>query len=273
LFGAARQGRGTPATEPHPMSTATYRPSPRFAQFTIKEWNPHDRPRERLRTMGARSLAPRELLALLIETGTPASDDRPARSALDVAGDLLAWFSPHDGAQSLRRIMTAPFAALCEVPGIGPAKAAKIHAALDLGRRAVEEGRPEMERLTCARDVYERLRLSMRDLHHEEFRVLLLNVQLDLLREVVVGRGTLTACGVSPREVFKAALAENAHSVVVVHNHPSGETTASPEDKAFTRQLDEGSRWVGVQLSDHIIIGEGRYFSFAEAGLLTAGWG
>src|SRR5688572_24411258 len=108
-----------------------------FAQYTIKSWPAHDRPRERLRTLGPRSLSPRELLALLIETGIPAADGRPARSALDVAGDLLAWFSPQGGADSLRRIMTAPFSALCEVPGIGPAKAAKIHAALDLGRRAV----------------------------------------------------------------------------------------------------------------------------------------
>ena len=254
------------------MPSLRYRPNPRFGQFTIKEWPAHDRPRERLRTLGPRSLAPRELLALLIETGTPAGPGRPARSALDVAGDLLRWFSPHDGTQSLRRIMTAPFAALCEVPGIGPAKAAKIHAALDLGRRAVEEARPDMERLECTRDVYERVRLTMRDLPHEEFRVLLLNVQCELLREVVVGQGTLTACGVSPREVFKVALAENAHSMVVVHNHPSGECTPSPEDKVFTRHLDEGSQVVGVELVDHIIIGEGRYYSFAEQGLLAAGW-
>lgn len=249
-----------------------YQLNPRFAQHTIKEWPSHDRPRERLRTLGPRSLSPRELLALLIETGIPATDDRPARSALDVAGDLLAWFSPQQGAQSLRRIMTAPFAALCEVPGIGPAKAAKIHAALDLGRRAVEEARPEMERLVCTRDVYERVRVSMRDLPHEEFRVLLLNVQCDLLREVVVGQGTLTACGVSPREVFKVALAENAHSMVVVHNHPSGSCAPSPEDRLFTRQLDKGSEVVGVALVDHLIVGEGCYYSFAEEGLLSAGW-
>jgi DNA repair protein RadC len=255
------------------MPSLTYCPRPRFAQFPIKEWPAHDRPRERLRTLGARSLSPRELLALLIETGVPAGEGRPARSALDVAGDLLAWFSPAEGAQSLRRIMTAPFAALCEVPGIGPAKAAKIQAALDLGRRAVEEARPEMERLTCARDVFERMRVSMRDLHHEEFRVLLLNVQCDLLREVLVGQGTLTACGVTPREIFKVALGENAHSMVVVHNHPSGQTTPSPEDKAFTSQLARGCQVVGVDLYDHVIIGEQRYFSFSEEGLLKPGWG
>jgi DNA repair protein RadC len=262
-----------PSLACRPKPPVSYRPKPHFGQFTIKEWPLHDRPRERLRTLGARSLSPRELLALLIETGIPAGEGRPARSALDVAGDLLAWFSPTEGAQSLRRIMTAPFAALCQVPGIGPAKAAKIHAALDLGRRAVEEARPEMERLLCARDVYERLRVGMRDLHQEEFRVLLLNVQCDLLREVVVGQGTLTACGVSPREVFKVALGENAHGMVVVHNHPSGQTNPSPDDKAFTTQLARGSEVVGVELHDHIIVGEQRYFSFAEEGLLKSNWG
>jgi DNA repair protein RadC len=254
------------------MAVVTYRPNPRLGNFTIKEWPAQDRPRERLRSLGARSLSPRELLALLIETGVPPTDDRPGRSALDLAGDLLRWFSPTEGAQSLRRIMTAPLSALCEVPGIGPAKAAKIQAALDLGRRAVEEGRPDMERLTTSRDVFERMRVSMRDLPHEEFRVLLLNVQCDLLREVVVGQGTLTSCGVSPREIFRVALAENAHSIVVVHNHPSGESNPSPEDRAFTDQLEKGARVVGLGFMDHVIIGEGRYYSFSEEGLLRGGW-
>lgn len=255
-----------------PTVPVRYRPNPSFGRFTIKEWPAHDRPRERLRTLGPRSLSPRELLALLIETGMPAADGRPARSALDVAGELLKWFSPGGGAESLRRIMTAPFAALCEVPGIGPAKAAKIHAALDLGRRAAEEARPEMERLVTSRDVYERMRLSMRDLPHEEFRALLLNVQCELLREVILGQGGLTSCGITPREVFRVALAENAHGIVVVHNHPSGEPTPSPDDRLFTRQLEAGSKVVGVELLDHVVVGEGRYHSFSEEGILSKGW-
>jgi DNA repair protein RadC len=246
---------------------------PPIARHPIRQWPEHDRPRERLRTLGPRALSPRELLALLIETGLPAAAGRPGRSALDVAGELLCAFSPSDGAQSLRRIMTAPISALCQVPGIGPAKAAKIQAALDLGRRAAEEGRPEMQRLECTRDVYERMRLAMRDLPQEEFRVLLLNVQRDLLREVVVGRGTLTSCGVSPREVLRVALAENAHGVVVVHNHPSGEPSPSPEDRFFTRHLEAGCDAVGLELLDHVIMGEGRYHSFAETRMLRgSGW-
>jgi DNA repair protein RadC len=244
-------------------------PTPPGPRLAIKKWPAHDRPRERLRTLGPRALSPRELLALLIETGLPATAGRPGRSALDVAGDLLLRFSPGGEAQSLRRIMTAPLAALCEVPGIGPAKAAKIQAALDLGRRAAEEARPEMERLMCTRDVYERMRLAMRDLPHEEFRVLLLNVQCQLLREVLVGQGTLTSCGVSPREVLRVALSENAYSMVVVHNHPSGEPSPSSEDRFFTKGLLLACETVGLLLVDHIIIGEGRYHSFAESGTLA----
>jgi DNA repair protein RadC len=246
-------------------------PFPQQRHQAIKKWPAHDRPRERLRTLGPRALSPRELLALLIETGIPSTPNRPGRSALDVAGDLLLAFSSGSGEQSLRRIMTAPISALCEVPGIGPAKAAKIQAALDLGRRAAEEGRPDKERLTCTRDVYERMRLAMRDLPHEEFRVLLLNVHHDLLREAVVGQGSLTSCGVSPRDVLRVALAENACRVVAVHNHPSGEPAPSPEDRFFTRHLEQGCEAVGVHLVDHIIIGEGRYHSFSEAGMLQLG--
>jgi DNA repair protein RadC len=240
--------------------------------ITIKEWPVHDRPRERLRAQGPRTLTARELLALLIETGTPASEGRPARSAMDLASDLLRWAAPGEGAESLRRIMTSPLPALCEVPGIGPAKAARILAALDLGRRAIEEARPDLERFTCARDVYERMRVRMRDLPQEEFHILLLNLNGELLRDVVIARGTLDRCAVHARDVFRHALAESAHSVVLVHNHPSGEPTPSPEDRQLTRRFVSAGNLLGVTVVDHVIIGEGRYASFCEEGLLDSGW-
>ncbi len=237
------------------------------ARYTIKEWPTTDRPRERLRQLGPRALSARELLALLIETGVPARDGAPARSALDVAGDLLCRFAPDGAPEPLRRIMTAPYPALCAVPGIGPAKACKILAALDLGRRAAEEARPERERITCARDVYERMRLLMRDLDHEEFHVLLLNTQNEVTRDVLVTRGTLDASLVHAREVFRPALAEAAAGVILVHNHPSGEPSASAEDHEITRQLTEAGEVIGIPVLDHVIVGEGRYLSFAEGAL------
>lgn len=235
--------------------------------YTVKEWPAEDRPRERLERYGPRALAPRELLALLIETGLPALAGRPARSALDLAGDLLREFSAGDGQPSLRRLMTAPITEVCGVPGIGPAKAAKILAALDLGRRAAEEARPERDRMSSPGDVYERMRFTLRDLPHEEFHVLLLNTQNEILRDLQVTRGTLDASLVHPREVFKPAIAESAAAVVLVHNHPSGDPTPSAEDREVTRQLRGAGRVLGIDVLDHVIVGEGRYTSFVEKGL------
>ncbi|CAN5831256.1 MAG: DNA repair protein RadC [Gemmatimonadetes bacterium] len=237
-------------------------------RYTIKEWPSEERPRERLERLGPGALSPRELLAILIETGTPASANKPARSALDLASDLLQHFSTEEGGASLRRIMTASLAELCEVDGIGPAKATKILAAFDLGRRAAEELRPDRSRMSTPRDVYERMRLRMRDLPHEEFHVLLLNTQNEILRDLQITRGTLDASLVHPREVFRPAVVQSAAAVVLVHNHPSGDPSPSAEDRAVTRQLREAGKVVGIDVLDHVIIGEGRYASFVEAGLL-----
>jgi DNA repair protein RadC len=236
---------------------------PRFP--TIREWPSADRPRERLRNLGPRALSPRELLAILIETGVPAASGRPARSALDLAGDLLRHFG---GEAPLRRLTASSAAALCDVPGIGPAKAAKILAALDLGRRAAEEERPARERVHAPAAVYERMRFQLRDLPHEEFHVLLLNTQNEVLRDLQVTRGTLDASLVHPREVFRAAVVEAAAAVILVHNHPSGDPTPSAEDRQVTRQLREAGRTVGIEVLDHVIVGEGRYVSLVEAGMM-----
>jgi DNA repair protein RadC len=237
------------------------------ARYTIKEWPTHERPRERLEALGPGSLSPRELLALLIETGTPAASNRPPRSAIDLAGDLLQHFS-NGGAPSLRRIMSAPVTEVCGVKGIGPAKAAKILAALELGRRATAEARPERDRIRGPRDVYERMRLRMRDLPHEEFHVLLLNTRNEVLRDLQVTRGTLDASLVHPREVFRSAILEAAAAVILVHNHPSGDPSPSAEDREVTRQLRQAGVVVGIEVLDHVVVGEARYTSFQEAGLL-----
>src|SRR5690606_7554878 len=146
-------------------------------------------------------------------------------------------FAGPRGAPSLRKVMTSSVAELCVVPGIGPAKATKILAGFDLGRRAVEEERGERERVRSAADVYALMHLRMRDLPHEEFHVILLNTQNEVLRDLQVTRGTLDASLVHPREVFRSAIAESAASVILVHNHPSGDPTPSAEDRAVTRQL------------------------------------
>ncbi|HEU4559751.1 MAG TPA: UPF0758 domain-containing protein, partial [Longimicrobium sp.] len=179
--------------------------------FPIKKWAAADRPRERVRTLGVRALSTRELLALLIETGRQEREGVPARTAVELAGDLLAAFPDEDGEVSLRRLMHTPVGAVAgRVPGIGPAKATRILAALELGRRAAEEARPDRDKVENAREVYERMRFRMRDLDHEEFHLLLLNAQQEVIREVLVSSGTLDSSLIHARDVFKHALHESA---------------------------------------------------------------
>ncbi|HEX6750204.1 MAG TPA: DNA repair protein RadC [Longimicrobium sp.] len=240
--------------------------------FPIKQWPVDERPRERVRALGVRALSTRELLALLIETGQAPRNGLPGRSALELAGDLLAAFPGEDGGESLRRLMAAPVCVVAgSVRGVGQAKATRVLAALELGRRAAEEARPERIRLATGRDVYERYRFRMRDLQHEEFYVLVLNTQNELLNETLVSRGTLDESLVHAREVFRHALHHSAASVVLMHNHPSGEPTPSGADRQITADLVKAGEILGVPVADHVIIGESRYWSFQERGELYRG--
>lgn len=226
-------------------------------RYAIKEWPLPERPRERLQAVGAASLSSRELIAILIGSGTE------GRSAVEVAGEMLRV---HEG--SLRRLASAAGRQLEDVPGVGPAVAARIAAALELGRRLAREGPPERDRIQSPSDVYIRCAPALRDLPQEEFRVLLLNTQNAVVRELPVTRGTLDASIVHPREVFRAAIAESAASVILTHNHPSGDPSPSPDDRQVTEQLVAAGDVLGIPVLDHIIIGDGRYLSFVEAGLI-----
>ncbi len=228
------------------------------SSYRIKEWPVPERPRERMRELGPGALATRELLGILVGSGGQ------GRSAMAIAGALL------QGAEgSLRRLSTLSGTDLARVDGVGPAVAARISASLELGRRLAREGPNERLRIRGPRDVYERCAPTMRDLLQEEFRVLLLNTQHAVLRELLVTRGTLDTSLVHPREVFRAAVAEASSAVILVHNHPSGDPTPSAEDRDVTRQLAEAGRVLGIPVVDHVVIGDARYVSFVEAGLLS----
>ncbi|HEY8483716.1 MAG TPA: DNA repair protein RadC [Longimicrobiales bacterium] len=229
-----------------------------MVRYRIKEWPVPERPRERLRTAGAEALSARELLAILVGSGIE------GRSAFDVAGELLA-----SAKGSLRRLASSSVGELERVPGVGPAVAARVAAALELGRRLAREGPEERGRICGPADVYERCAPHLRDLLQEEFRVLLLSTQHAVLRELVVTRGILDASVVHPREVFKPAVIESAAAVILVHNHPSGDPTPSMEDREVTRQLVEAGRILGITVLDHVVIGDARYVSFVEAGIMT----
>lgn len=223
----------------------------------IKGWPAGERPRERLNGAGAAALSSRELLAILVGSGTA------GRTAIEVAGDLIRL-----SGGSLRRLAGASPRELEDVDGVGPAVAARVSAALELGRRMAREGPETRARVRGARDVYDRCAPGLRDLKREEFRVLLLNTQHAVTKELVITVGTLDTSVVHPREVFRAAVLESAAALILVHNHPSGDPTPSPEDRSVTTQLVTAGRTLGIPVLDHVVIGDGCYVSFVEAGLL-----
>jgi DNA repair protein RadC len=207
--------------------------------------------------LGAQALSTPELLALLVGTGVE------GQSALALAHGLLAR-----AGGSLRRLAKEPTGSLTSVAGIGAARAVAVLAALELGRRAAAETREDGVPLRSPRDVYAAFAGRLEDCVVEEFHVAVLDAQHRLERDVTVTRGILDASLVHPREVFREAIAERASAIVLVHNHPSGDPTPSNEDRIVTRQLVAAGRLLDIPVHDHVIIGRGRYVSFAEAGLL-----
>lgn len=159
-------------------------------------------------------------------------------------------------------------AALTRVSGVGQARASAVYAALELGRRMAMEAREAGVPLRGPHDVAAVYSPRLQDLPVEEFHVAVLDAQHRLERDILVTRGLLNSSLVHPREVFREAIAERAASVILVHNHPSGDPTPSNEDRVVTEQLVQAGKLLDIPVHDHIIVGRGRYMSFAEAGLL-----
>ncbi len=216
-----------------------------------------ERPRERLWSLGPSALTSVELVAVLFGTGAG------GRTALDIATTLLEV-----GEGSLRRLAQRPRAELLQAQGIGPGKAGRLLAAFEIGARLSREDRPSVCRIREPQDVVRLLQPRLRDLQVEEFHLLALDSQSQVLREILVTRGLLNSSLVHPREVFRAAIAEAAAGIIVVHNHPSGDPTPSAEDRAVTRQLAEAGRLLDLPLYDHVIIAGDRFTSLATLGLL-----
>lgn len=216
-----------------------------------------DLPRERLWALGPSALTPGELLAILLGTGSTTT------AVADMAARLL-----EAGGGSLRRLAARPRAELLQVPGVGVAKGARLVAAFELAARLAGEPRPVRPRIGEPSDVVRLMAPRLRDLEVEEFRLLALDSQSRVLRDVLVTRGLLNSSLVHPREVFRPAIAEAAAGIIVVHNHPSGDPTPSAEDQAVTRQLVAAGRLLDVPVYDHVVIAGDRFVSFATAGLL-----
>lgn len=216
-----------------------------------------ERPRERLSQHGPGALTTVDLLAILLGTGQAG---RTVQSVAQAVHDVA------DG--SLRKLARHPEAELRRIGGVGAAKAARLLAALELGRRLAHERRPSRCLMAAPEDVVRLLADRVRDLDVEEFRVLALSGRRELLREVLVSRGVLNGALVHPREVFRPAIVEAAAGIIVVHNHPSGDPTPSPEDLAITRQLAGCGQLLGIPLLDHLIVGADRWVSLKAQGAL-----
>src|SRR5690348_13367460 len=229
----------------------------RTGALTIRELPRSDRPRERLVDLGAQALSSAELLAILLGSGGS------GRTALQLGQSVLAG-----AGGSLRRMAMQPVAALTSVAGVGTARATTVHAALELGRRMACETRDDGAPVRSPRDVVELFAARLQDLPVEEFHVAVLDSQHRLERDIMVTRGILNSSLVHPREVFREAIAERAAAIILVHNHPSGDPTPSADDRVVTEQLVAAGRLLDIPVHDHVIVGRGRYTSFAEAGLL-----
>ena len=234
-------------------SSSRHRQSARLSEFPADE-----RPRERILLRGEESLSNGELLALILDSGLPGVN------ALDLARRVLGQF------EGLRRLTRASWREITRVRGVGPAKAARIQAALALGRRAQPSLSDRAGPYLAARDVFDRLGARLAVKEQESFYALLLDSKNRLIREERISTGTLTASLVHPREVFRSAIRESAASVIVAHNHPSGDPSPSAEDLEVTARLRSAGELIGIPLLDHVIIGTGRYTSLAEEGRLSA---
>lgn len=222
----------------------------------IRELPETERPLEKLSLLGAAHLTDRELIAIVLGSGTR------SLSALGLADSLLSKFG------SLANVADASIEELQELSGIGTVKAARVSAACELGRRLVYRT-PARPVIHTVHDVVDLVQPLMRHLDREEFRAVLLDTKHRLVELYKVSLGHLTGTLVHPREVFKQAIRRSCDAIVVVHNHPSGDPTPSPEDLAVTRRLVAASRIIGIELLDHVIVGYDDFVSLRQEGYLN----
>jgi DNA repair protein RadC len=213
-----------------------------------------DRPRERLDVCGPSALADAELLALVLRTGDQ------HRDAWSLARSILSRFGGLPG------LANTSAASLEAMPGLGPAKSASLRASVELAKRLVDEPLERGQPIRSPEDIQRHFRTRLRDARRESFHVLMLDGRHRLIRAEEVSVGTLTASLVHPREVFREAIRCAAAAIVLVHNHPSGDPTPSAEDRSVTERLRNAGVLLGIRVLDHVIVTQGSYFSFREAG-------
>lgn len=228
-----------------------------MTKLGIKEWNPEDRPREKLAALGADALTNAELLAILIGSGSE------NETSVSLMQRVL-----HDCDDNLSSLGKLSLHELTAYRGIGPAKAITIMAAMELGRRRAASRPADRPQITSSQSIYDLMAEKLRDLHTEECHVILLNNALRLIGTKCVSRGGLTGTTVDVRLVLREALLARATSMALCHNHPSGTLKPSRADDELTRRVSEAAVQVDLKLIDHLIITDGAYYSYNDEGRL-----
>lgn len=223
----------------------------------IKHWAEDDRPREKLILKGKNALSDAELLAILLGSGSR------NESAVELAKKILK-----DVDDNLNGLSKLGIGDLIKFTGIGKAKAIVVIASLELGRRRNESEVMAREKITNSRDAFEILRSTMGDLPYEEFWIILLNKANKVIRKSSISEGGISGTVVDPKKIFKIALDCHASSIILGHNHPSGNIQPSEADHKITRKIREAGQMLDVAVLDHLIIGDDRYYSFADEGSL-----
>ena len=224
-------------------------------KLTINQWAEEDRPREKMMQHGAAALSNAELLAILIGSGN--TED----SAVELMRKILG-----DYRNSLGELGKTTIEELCRYKGIGPAKAVTILAASEIGRRRMEEEPLERRQVRCSKDIYEVFYPLMCDLPVEECWVLLLNQSSKVIDRIRISHGGLASTQVDVRCILREALLNRAVSMVLCHNHPSGSLRPSREDDCLTEHLDKAAKIMNIRLIDHVILTDGKYYSYADEG-------
>ena len=225
---------------------------------TIKDWAIDDRPREKLAMKGAESLSNSELLAILINNGTP------TKSAVDLAKELLV--AVDNNLLRMAKLSVKDIVNL-KIKGLGPAKAVTIAAALELGiRRNMADNKKEV--IQSSKDIANYLQAQLKYKKHEVFAVVFLNRANKINHFEVISEGGITGTVADPRIILKKALEHDAVSIVLSHNHPSGNLKPSRQDQELTNKIKEASNYFDIKVLDHIIVSEEGYYSFADEGML-----
>jgi DNA repair protein RadC len=224
---------------------------------SISHWAEEDRPREKLLLKGRGALSDSEIIAILMGSGSR------EKSAVELAREILSFYQ-----NDLNKLAKASVIDLMNFKGIGEAKAISIIAALELGRRRKETTPEEVKIIKDSLDVYNYFKPYLMDLMHEEFWILVLNQRNAPIKHFKIGQGGVSAVLADPKIVFKHAIEHQASSIILIHNHPSGNKKPSDEDKKLTRKLKYAAQFLDLNISDHIIFTDNGHYSFSNEGEL-----